>query len=400
MHHEHKQVFVIGITSVPLHQLYSCIYSAGRLDTIVDIPTPDCATRKLILRQMLTHSMPHIVAKPDALDVIASRCAGYLASDVLKLCREVILRVSSPEPRLATLEDFVHILTDLRPAVLQKNFEFQTPDVSLSQLKGIESAMEIIERSILFPLREYPRFVQAKVNPPKGVLIHGPEGCGKTTLARAIATAASGWANFLPIQCTDIISKRIGESEKAIQSIFHLARQAAPCIVLFDQIETLAPVRGFDSSTEKTFDRILSTMLIEMDGMMSTSSSSRGIETHVLVLATTTHKRALDPAILRPGRFDQCIQLHEPALEAREAILAQGLEPIPLSFEDHRGGARGNHPWAHISSKAILAREMAKTTSGYSGADLLNICRQVAMNGLRENIHTESIHVSHCQPYL
>ena len=293
---EKFQVFVIGVTA-QRSQMNNILCCHGRLDTHVFIRPPDSIERIEIL-QRLTQEMVSI--ESDIIQDVALHTAGYNGADLLKLCRESAMLCIQRGDSDIVKQDFFDAMQTVRPSILQKSYEVKIPDVSMSTFVGLDDQIALLRASILMPLNSPERFSRMGVSPPRGVLLYGPSGSGKTALAQAIATEARGKATFLPVNCTEIISKVVGDTEKAIGHIFETAREAAPCILFFDQLEALAPPRGHDSSTEHTFDRLLSTLLIEMDGVGS-GEIGLSFEKHVLVLATTTSRDNLDPTILRPG---------------------------------------------------------------------------------------------------
>jgi len=230
-------------------------------------------------------------------------------------------------------------------------------------------------------LEEESRFMRLGVSPPSGVLLYGPAGCGKTALGLALAQATQ--ANFIPIHGAEMVHKVVGESEKAISRIFARARSSAPAILFIDQIEMLARPRGLDSSAERTMDRLLSCLLMEMDGIASKISHTETKEgmskqPSVMVVATTERKEMIDPALLRPGRLSIHIHLPLPDPSARLEILECKLFGLPFQLTTRQ------------------RQQIVEATHGWSGADLENLCREAALLALRQDIaasHVEYVHI-------
>lgn len=215
------------------------------------------------------------------------------------------------------------------------------------------------------------KYDQLGITPPRGVLLYGPPGTGKTTLAQAIANEVK--ANFINIQSTDVLSKLVGESSRTIAKIFQQARASSPCVLFFDQFESIARARGIDSNDSHAADRMLSTLLVEMDGISSPSSK---LQQQVIILAATNRIDLLDPAILRPGRIDQHIYIPLPSAASRLSILERKTAHMPLD---------------HNVDLSLIAEKMEQS----SPADLENTCREAAMLALREDLNATHIQMKH-----
>eukprot|EP00622_Pseudochattonella_farcimen_P003854 FR739117.1.p1 GENE.FR739117.1~~FR739117.1.p1 ORF type:complete len:279 (+),score=23.86 FR739117.1:108-839(+) len=219
------------------------------------------------------------------------------------------------------------------------------------------------------------------ISTPRGVVLHGPPGTGKTALAHAIAFEARNHARFFNVRCTDVIRALVGESERTIAKLFATARQAAPSIILLDQIEVLAASRRVAGSSEHTLDRVLSALLVEMDGLTS-SPAAAASPNHVLVVATAADLTAIDAAMLRPGRLDQHILVALPDHDARVQILRRLLRNTPLVFD--QGTNDSDNP-QHVQ-RSELCDWLAAESAGFSGAELSELCRNASLIGLRENL--------------
>jgi transitional endoplasmic reticulum ATPase len=361
------QVIVIGATNIP-DALDPALRRPGRFDRELTIAVPDRPGRREIL-EIHTRGMP---LGPDAdLDRLAALTHGFVGADLSALCREaamVALRrllpaidfalATIPYEQLAALQvgqgDFLDALREVSPSALREVFT-ETPDVGWDDIGGLEEAKGALIEAVEWPLRYGALFDRFAASPPKGILLDGPPGTGKTLLARAVARESE--ANFIAIKGPELLSKWVGESERGVREVFKKARAAAPCIVFFDELDTLAPARGdgFDGVSE----RVVGQLLTELDGLEEMQG--------VMVLGATNRADMLDPALLRPGRFDLTIALPLPDLAAREAIVAVHLRDRPLGDDvDYR----------------VVARE----TEGLSGADLAGLCRQAAMLAIREAI--------------
>lgn len=338
------QVFVLGTTS-RTEDLDAAIISNGRMDLVVRLEPPGQRERLEILQIMTkTWSMEGTATCDQAIfmERLSEATGGFVGADLLSLCRQALQNCmndqSSSHPTSSSRDfsiqpnHFEDALAVTHPSVLQAHHlsqsQQQPATTSLTttsssdaapfcgNVHGMDAAIEMLRVSLLEPLQDCSRFLAFGTVPPKGILLTGAPGSGKSHLANAIAQEVRrrGLASFVSVRCTDLITKVVGDTEKALRELFATARNAAPCVLYFDQIESIAPVRGFDSSSEQTFDRMLSMLLVEMDGFQSSSRStwqraSRDdhearlafLKQHVVILASTMRKESLDPSILRPG---------------------------------------------------------------------------------------------------
>ncbi|KAK1934979.1 U6 small nuclear RNA (adenine-(43)-N(6))-methyltransferase [Phytophthora citrophthora] len=417
------RMFVLATTTQP-GQVDAAVLSNGRIDKIVNIEPPTQAERLEILQKM-TKSW-----QTDQLDgfmnQVSESTGGFVGADLLSLCQralQVCLNESAATKTEATALVYPHqfekALAVTYPSVLQTHHvsqkqrqpastSIQKTDQSTSQgafsgIFGMNDASQTLRVSLIEPLEDCSRFLRFGTTPPKGILLTGPPGSGKTHLANAVAEEVRrrGLASFVSVQCSDLLTKVVGDTEKALRELFATARNAAPCVLYFDQIESIAPLRGFDTSTEQTFDRMLSMLLVEMDGFSTSRIKlQRSLATdkarmaflkqHVVILASTTNKELLDPAILRPGRFDVHINVTYPDEEARTAIILQALEKVPVDFSGE----------SVLNSREALARHMAKHTNGLSAGDLNAILREAAMASMRNNLEATSVAIKYVQQAL
>ena len=367
------QVIVIGATNIP-DALDPALRRPGRFDRELTIAVPDRPGRLEILH-IHTRGMP-LAADVD-LERLAALTHGFVGADEAALCREaamVALRrllpaidfglATVPYDQLAGLEvhqaDFLDALREVSPSALREVYT-ETPDVGWDDIGGLDDAKAALIEAVEWPLRYGALFDRLNASPPRGILLDGPPGTGKTLLAKAVAHESE--ANFIAIKGPELLSKWVGESERGLREIFKKARAAAPCVLFFDEIDALVPIRGGNFASEVS-ERLVGQLLAEMDGLEEMQG--------VVVLGATNRADMLDPALLRPGRFDLTITLPLPDFAAREAIVAVHLRDRPLADDvDYR----------------LLARE----TEGRSGADIGGLCRQAAVLAIREAVIADRI---------
>jgi transitional endoplasmic reticulum ATPase len=237
----------------------------------------------------------------------------------------------------------------------------ETPNVRWDEVGGLEEVKQRLKEAVEWPLKTPEMFTRLGINPPKGILLHGPPGCGKTLLARAIATESE--ANFISVRGPEIFSKWVGESEKAIREIFRRARMVAPSIIFFDEFDALVPLRG-ESVDSRVTERVVSQLLTEIDGLLSLQN--------VVVIAATNRPDLIDPAVLRPGRFDRRVYVPPPDYGARLKILQIKTRDMP----------RDN---------TVVLEEITRRMEGYSGADIDSVVREAAINALRRDPDVETV---------
>jgi transitional endoplasmic reticulum ATPase len=233
----------------------------------------------------------------------------------------------------------------------------EIPDVRWQDVGGLEAVKQRLIEAVEWPLKYSQLFKQAGTRPPKGILVTGPPGCGKTLLAKAVATESR--VNFISVKGPALLSKYVGESEKGVREVFHKARLAAPCIIFFDEIDALVPMRSSGSSDSHVAERVLSQFLAELDGIEELKG--------VVVLGATNRPDMLDPAVLRPGRFDALVEIPVPEEMDRREIFAVHLRGKPLA-------------------KGISPADLAGRSEGFSGADIASVCNQAALCAVRRAV--------------
>jgi len=375
------KVIVIAATNIP-NQLDPALRRPGRFDREIEIGVPDKKGRLDILK-IHTRQMP--LANDVNLIDIAKVTHGFVGADLNSLAKEaamIVLRRILPELKIEGVEDdqaipkeilerlmitqrdFIEALKVVRPSAMREVL-VETPDVGWRDIGGLVDVKEKLQEAVEWPLKQPEVFQRMGIRPPRGILLYGPPGTGKTLLAKAIAKESE--ANFILVNGPSLLSKWVGESEKAVREIFRKARQTAPTILFFDEIDALAPRRS-SSSESKVNERVVNQMLTEMDGLESLND--------VVIIAATNRPDILDPALLRQGRFDRVILVPVPKEEARKKILEIYLAKMPKAPD-------------------VDVDKLAAETEGYVGADLEGVCREAAMVALRENIQAKEVTMNH-----
>lgn len=364
-----QNLIVIAATNLP-NALDPALRRPGRFDREITIPIPD---RKGRLEILEIHSRGMPLAENVDMAHLAEVTHGFVGADLEALCREAAMSclrriipeidfglASVPYEQIAKLEvrmdDFLAALHDVEPSAIREVF-VEVPDVHWQDIGGLSDIKERLIEAVEWPLKYPHLFERAGVKPPKGILLNGPPGCGKTLIAKAVANESK--VNFISIKGPAVLSKYVGESERAVREVFHKGRQAAPCIIFFDEIDALVPVRSGDSSDSHVSERVLSQFLAEFDGI----DELKG----VLVLGATNRMDMLDPAVIRPGRFDEIVEIGIPSQKDREEIFAIHL---------------GNKP----VDKDIDVSRLAVRTEGFSGAEIASICNNAALRAVRTAI--------------
>ncbi len=377
--HSRGRVIVIGATNRP-NSLDSALRRPGRFDREIEIKVPNEKGRREIF-QIHTRNMP-LDNKMLLIKDFSQITHGFVGADISAVCREAAmsaLRRYLPsidleseiiDPELleqiqVTREDFEQALKEVLPSGIREVF-VEIPNVNWSRVGGLEDLKQKLLEAVDWPLSHPNIFKRMGIDPPKGVLLYGPPGCGKTLLARAIATESK--ANFISIKGPELLSKWVGESEKAIREVFRKAKMAAPCIIFFDEFDSIAPTRGRYTSDSGVTEKVLSQFLTELDGLE--------VMKDIVVIAATNRPDILDPALIRPGRIDRILFVPPPNKDERLEILRIFSKDMPLATN-------------------VDLRELVEMTEGYSGADLETWCREAAMTALRENVRARKVSIEH-----
>jgi transitional endoplasmic reticulum ATPase len=351
------KVIVIAATNRP-NAIDPALRRPGRFDREIEIKVPDKKGRKDILA---IHSRNMPLSDDVNVEKISSVSHGYVGADLEYLCKEAAMKclrrllpeLNMEEEKLPpeTLdklivnnEDFQKALIEVTPSGMREVF-IENPDVKWEEVGGLEDVKRELQEAVEWPMKYPGLYDKLGHKMPRGILLHGPSGTGKTLLAKAVATQSE--ANFVSVRGPELLSKWVGESERGIREIFRRARQASPCVVFFDEIDSIAPIRGAGGETAVT-EREVSQLLTELDGMENMHG--------VVVLAATNRPDMIDPALLRPGRFDKIIQIPLPDKESRKMILKINAEKIPINDNP-------NDP------QRVDIDKIAELTDGLSGAD-------------------------------
>ncbi|MBT3304080.1 CDC48 family AAA ATPase [Candidatus Woesearchaeota archaeon] len=377
------KVIVIAASNIP-NVLDPALRRPGRFDREMEIGVPGKDARLEILK-IHTRNMP--LEKDVKLKDLAEITHGFVGADLSALAKEAAMTVlrrifpdiqnkEESEPiQKAVLEkliihqaDFIEALKVVRPSALREVF-VERPNVTWEEVGGLEETRQELTEAVEWPLKNPQAFKRLGIKPPKGILLYGPPGTGKTLLAKAIATETK--ANFISIKGPELLSKWVGESEKAVREIFKKARQTSPTIVFFDEIDSIAPSRNA-SSDNKVTEQVVNQLLTEMDGLEDLQN--------VVVIAATNRPDILDSALLRPGRFDRLLLTPVPDSKAREKIFQVHTASMPL--------------------KEVNVKNLAGLSDGYVGADIEAICREAAMLALREDIKAKEVTEKHFEDAL
>ncbi len=370
------KLIVIGATNIP-DSLDPALRRPGRFDREIRIDAPDRDGRKEIV-QIHTRGMP----KADDVDLekLAERTYGYVGADLAALARESAmnaLRRYLPEIDLekpipveilekmeVTMEDFKDAQRGIEPSAMREFF-VEMPKVNWKDVGGLDDVKQNLRESVEWPLSQPEVFKRLGIDAPRGILLYGPPGTGKTLLAKAVANESD--SNFISIKGPEVMSKWVGESEKAVRELFKKAKQVAPSIVFLDELDAIAPRRGAYAGSHVT-ESVVNQLLTSIDGMESMEG--------VVIIGATNRPDIIDPSLLRPGRFDRLIMTPSPELSAREEIFKIHTKNMPLSSD-------------------VSLKDLSKKTDGFSGADIEALCREAAMIALRSDIKVKKVTKKH-----
>jgi len=371
-------VVVIGATN-RVNALDPALRRPGRFDREIVINVPDKAGRLAVLK-IHTRGMPLI--KEVKLDEIASVTHGFVGADLEALAKEAamnVLRKVLPDMKMESEEqipteileklivkknDFTDALRIVRPSAMREVL-VEIPNINWDSVGGLNNVKAELKEAVEWPMKHPESFERMGIRPSRGILLYGPPGTGKTLLAKAVAKESE--ANFIQVKGPSLLSMWVGKSEEGMRKIFERARQVAPCVIFFDEIDSLAGKRGNETGTKVT-DRVLNQLLAEMDGLEDMKN--------ILIIGATNRPDMLDPALLRPGRFDRILLVNAPEEEGRKIILEIHTKKMPLA-------------------KNVRINEIARKTIGYTGADLEALVREAAMLALREEMNSKEVKKKH-----
>jgi transitional endoplasmic reticulum ATPase len=367
-------VIVIGATNRP-GALDPALRRPGRFDREIEIGVPDKKGRYEVL-QIHTRGMP--LAEDVDLPKLSAMTHGYTGADLSALGRETAMKalrrylpqINLEEERIppavlekmeVRMDDFLGAYKEVTPTAMREVY-IEVTTVHWEDAGGLDDVKQHLIEAVEWPIKTPEIFTKLGIRPPKGILLYGPPGCGKTLLARAVATESE--ANFISIKGPEVFSKWVGESEKAIREVFRKARMAAPAVVFLDEIDSLTPKRGMGMSDSGVSERVISQLLTEMDGITTLQD--------IVIIAATNRPDMVDSAVLRPGRFDRLIYVPEPDEKSRLQILKIYTKGMPIS-------------------KDVDLNQITIATKYYSGADLESLCREAAMHSLRKNVNATEV---------
>ena len=359
------QVIVIGATNRP-NAIDPALRRPGRFDREIEIGIPGRDGRYEIL---LIHTRGMPIDEDVDLNRLADITHGFVGADVSALVKESAmqsLRRVLPEINLeeheipievlqkihVKNEDFLNAIRTVEPSALREVF-VEVPDVTWEDIGGLVEVKKEMQRAVEWPLKFKTLYKTMKAKPPKGILLYGPPGTGKTLIAKAVAHESE--SNFISVKGPEVLSKWVGESEKAVRETFRKARQAAPCIIFLDEIDSITPVRGRSTDSGVT-ERVISQLLTELDGLEELRN--------VVVIAATNRPDMVDPALLRPGRFDRLVKITSPNFEGRKQIFEIHLKETPLADD-------------------VNIDDLARETEGFSGADIASVCSESKLIAIR-----------------
>jgi transitional endoplasmic reticulum ATPase len=367
------KLVVIGATNRP-NAIDPALRRPGRFDREIDIGIPDEQGRLDIL---LIHTRGMPLTDDVNLESIAKVTHGFVGADLEALSKEAAMRslrrilpeINLEQPKIPaeilnkikiTKQDFDEALRDVQPSAMREVL-VQRPNVGWEDIGGLQQVKEELAEAIEWPLKHANLFAEANVEPPKGILLYGPPGTGKTMIAKAVA--ATSEANFISIKGPELISKWVGESEKGVREVFRKARQAAPCVIFFDELDAIAPRRGGPEGDARVTERVISQMLTELDGLEDLKG--------VVVIGATNRPDIIDEALLRPGRFDRILEVPPPDKEARKHIFQIHTKKKPLESD-------------------VNLDKMVEMTQDMTGADIAALVNAAAMSAIKEHVRQKS----------
>ncbi|MGE0774055.1 MAG: AAA family ATPase, partial [Sphingomonadaceae bacterium] len=378
-----QNTVVIAATNRP-EAIDEALRRPGRFDREIVVGVPDERGRREILG-IHTRGMP--LGDRVDLDELARTTYGFVGADLAALVREAAIEaVRRIMPKLnledgtippevldmlsVTREDFLGALKRVQPSAMREVM-VQAPNVGWSDIGGLDEARERLREGVELPLKDPDAFRRLGIRPAKGFLLYGPPGTGKTLLAKAVAREAQ--ANFIATKSSDLLSKWYGESEQQIARLFSRARQVAPTVIFIDELDSLVPARGGGLGEPQVTERVVNTILSEMDGLEELQS--------VVVIGATNRPNLIDPALLRPGRFDELIYVSVPDEGGRRRILGIHVESMPLGDD-------------------VDLDSLARRTERFTGADLEDLVRRAGLTALRESIQAERVNMAHFEAAL
>ncbi|XP_070769153.1 ATPase family gene 2 protein homolog A [Enoplosus armatus] len=375
------QLLVLGATNRP-HALDPALRRPGRFDKELEVGVPGAAERADIFQKQL--SFVPCSATTEELTQLADAAHGYVGADLAAVCKEAGLHAlrralgGSHQPSdqqltgtvTVTLQDLQWAMSVVKPSAMRE-VAIDVPKVRWSDVGGMEEVKLKLKQAVEWPLRHPEAFTRMGIQPPKGVLLYGPPGCSKTMIAKALANESG--LNFLAVKGPELLSKYVGESERAVREVFRKARAVAPSIVFFDEIDALASERGSSSGSGGVGDRVLAQLLTEMDGIEQLRD--------VTVLAATNRPDMIDKALMRPGRLDRIVYVPLPDAPTRHEIFSLQFRNMPVA-------------------KSVPLDDLVTRTNKYSGAEITAVCREAVLLALQEDIKAQHVEARHFESAL
>jgi transitional endoplasmic reticulum ATPase len=371
---ERGKVVVIAATNRP-NAIDPALRRPGRFDREITIGVPDTKGRLNVLK-IHTRNMP--LSDNVNLRKWASRTHGFVGADLAALCKEAAINVirrvlpkinfneDTPiakeilDKLIIYNDDFEEAMRNVTPSAMREVL-VEIPTTTWKEVGGLKEIKSQLQEAVEWPLKYKNKFKELGIRPPRGVLLYGPPGCGKTLLAKAVAHESE--ANFILVKGPELLNKWVGESEKGVRQIFKKARQVSPCIIFFDEIDSIAGRRGIGDGNNVT-ERIVNTLLTEIDGLEELND--------VVVIAATNRPDIMDPALLRPGRFDRILLTPLPDAKSREEIFKIHIQGMPLA-------------------SGVSIKKLVELSENYVGSDIESACREAGMIALRNNLRTKEI---------
>lgn len=365
LHDDNSRVFVLATTQKP-EAIDPMLRRFGRLDKEIEVPVPDRIRRKEILYSLLK-TLPNKVSAQD-LEAISDLAHGYVAADMVNLCTQASMKCIKRASDILEKVDLIAALTLVRPSAMRELL-IEVPNVRWSDIGGQDHLKMKLRQAVEWPLKHGASFKRLGIKPPGGVLLYGPPGCSKTMIAKALATESG--LNFLSIKGPELFSKWVGESERAVRDLFTKARQVAPSIIFFDEMDAIGGERG--SGEAGVHERVLAQLLTELDGVVPLNS--------VTILAATNRPDRMDRALLRPGRLDRIIYVPLPDFETRLQIIELKIEKMSVSDD-------------------VDSHSLATRTEGFSGAELQALCHEAALSALEKDLDCPAVTMTHFEHVL
>lgn len=360
LHDENSRVFILATTRKP-ETIDPMLRRFGRFDKEIEIPVPDRIRRKAILYSLF-RNLPNKISSQE-LESIADLAHGYVAADLVNLCTQASMKCIKESSDVIVRDHLISALTVVRPSAMRELL-IEIPNVRWTDVGGQDNLKLKLRQAVEWPLKHLESFKRLGAKPPGGVLMYGPPGCSKTLIAKALATESG--LNFLAIKGPELFSKWVGESEKAVRDLFTKARQVAPSIIFFDEVDAIGGERG--AGEGGVHERVLAQLLTELDGVVPLKS--------VTIVAATNRPDRMDRALLRPGRLDRLIYVPLPDFETRLQVMELKLSKMTINDD-------------------VNPHSLATRTTGFSGAEIEALCQEAALRALERDLDCPEVNMEH-----